>query len=307
MSQSIPYQGANLIEQQHGDLRYTQFPQFLQFSEMLHGVFTRIGGYSPPPYHGLNTMKKSGDSIENIVRNRQLLLRALDLEQRPTVTLWQIHGADVTPFHPHPAWRTDWAMMSHFERRWTPDEIRKGDALITCERGTTLTLCFADCVPIIFYDPVQHAIGIAHGGWRGTARGIVIATVEAMREQFGSRPQDIHAGIGPAIGSCCYEVSETIQQTFMGQLAFDDHPTLPRYQQLVRESAVFSIQQLPDRESLRLDLQETNRRQLLMAGLPSHQIELMPACTSCNTDRYFSHRAENGQTGRFSVVISLAA
>ncbi len=294
-----------MIQQQSGDVQYTQFEQYQQFSELAHGVFTRLGGYSAPPQHGLNTIKRGDDSNENVVRNRQLVLKALGLEQAPAVTLWQVHGADVLTFHAHESWRTDWAALSYFTQPWTPAEIHRGDALITGERGTVLALSFADCVPITFYDPTRHVIGIAHGGWRGTAHGIVVATVKAMHEQFGSRAEDIHAGIGPAIGPCCYEVSETVWQIFNGQLTSNEHPTLAHYRELVRESATFSLSTLEEKESLRLDLQETNRRQLVMAGLHPEHIEMMRVCTCCNTDRYFSHRGENGQTGRFAVVMAL--
>src|SRR5581483_12328238 len=102
----------------------------------------------------------------------------------------------------------------------------------------------------VFHDPIERIIGIAHGGWRGTARGIVIATVEAMCAQFGCLPTNIRAGIGPAIGACCYEVSEYVQQLFSGEQHFDDMPTRPHLRSLVRESAAFTTLQLPDRISL---------------------------------------------------------
>src|SRR5690348_17467174 len=107
---------------------------------MIHGVFMRTGGYSAPPYQGLNTIKRGDDSTENVIRNRQLALQTLGLAHQPTITLWQVHGADVIPFYAHDEWRTDWAAHSYFEQPWTPTVIRKGDALITQERGTTLAL-----------------------------------------------------------------------------------------------------------------------------------------------------------------------
>jgi YfiH family protein len=303
-SQTSP-EGGILSEQRHDGVRYTQFELYQQFSALQHGVFMRTGGQSAPPYHGLNTIKRGEDTGENVVRNRQLALQALDLAHLPAVTLWQVHEADVITYQPHETWRTDWANMSYYDRAWTQAEARKGDALITHERGVSMALSFADCVPITFYDPIQHVIGIAHGGWRGTARGIVVATVEAMYEQFGSQAADVHVGIGPAIGPCCYEVSEQVQRIFMGQDAFPVHPTAERHRDIVRTSASFAVQDLGDKQSLRLDLQETNRQQLLQAGLSANHIEIMRTCTSCNTDRYFSHRAEQGQTGRFAVVIAL--
>lgn len=299
--------GVALIEQHSGSVSYLQFDQFQQFPEVIHSIFTRKGGYSKPPFASLNTGRSiNGDGIENIVRNRSRALQALNLDKLPAVTLWQVHGSEIITYSSRDEWRTDWAHQSHFEHNGIPKSIHKGDALITQERGITLVLSFADCVPIVFYDPVRHVIGITHGGWRGTARGIVLATIAEMHEQFGCRSQDIYAGIGPAIADCCYEVSEEVRQYFMGTTNFAEMPTSKHLREAVRESAVFSEQKFIDRTSLRLNLQATNRKQLLMAGVPARQIEVMEICTSCNTDRFFSHRAENGNTGRFAVIISLS-
>ncbi|MDQ6659381.1 MAG: peptidoglycan editing factor PgeF [Chloroflexota bacterium] len=295
--------------EQHKDngVCYLQFSDFLQFPEIIHGVFTRLGGYST---WGLNASFRN-DTIDNILRNRLLVLETLGIEDYPCATVWQVHSADVATLESGSwdDWRTDWSHHSYFigeqELIWTAKPRRKADAIITKERGVALALSFADCTPVLFYDPVVEAIGIAHAGWRGTARGIVLATVEAMQQQFGCQLENIYAGIAPAIGPCCYEVSEQVQGLFLGQVQFDDKPTLERYQPLVCESAVFSIEQVEGRESLRLDLWETNRNQLLMAGLSREHIELPQVCTSCNTDHFFSYRAEQGQTGRFPVVLAL--
>ena len=299
-----------MIEHHSGTIRYLQFSHYRPFSELIHGVFTRLGGYSTEPYRGLNTStsSKGGDSIENVTQNRQLTLQALDLAGYRCVTLWQVHGADVITLDTeNTEWRTDWAYPSYYQQSWAPSSVHKGDALISGQRGIAIALSFADCVPITFYDPMQQVIGIAHGGWRGTARGIVYATVEAMQREFDCKPRNIYAGIGPAIGPCCYEVSQDVQRLFLGEEQFTNMPTDERYRDLVRESASFSLQHLACRESLRLDLRATNRKQLLMAGLLAEHIEGANICTGCNTDRFFSHRYEHGLTGRFPVVMALKA
>ncbi len=298
-----------LIEQHYNAVCYLQFEQYQQFSEVAHGIFTRQGGYSAAPYASLNTSGtlKGGDDLDNVIQNRQLTLKALNLEDIPGVTLWNVHGADVAVFERNAPWRTDWARRSYYDQAWEAEYIRKGDAIITRERGVTLALSFADCTPITFYDPVQRAIGVAHGGWRGTARGVVFATLAAMQTQFGSRPHDIYAGIGPAIGPCCYEVSTDVLELFMGEQDFSEMPTRAEYRPLIRESAVFSTVQLPEKESLRLDLAATTRKQLLLAGVRPQHIEQAAICTNCYRDRFFSHRGENGKTGRFPLVIALRA
>ena len=300
-----------MIEQLQGDIHYLQFHQYLQFPELIHGIFTRQGGCSESPYRGLNTSTSlrviGGDSVPNVIRNRALTLQALDLQGYPCATLWQVHGADIAVFDQHDEWRTDWAFHSYYEQTWTPQSIHKADAIITKQQRVAISLSFADCVPILLYDPIEQVIGIAHGGWRGTARGIAAATVDAMAERFGCQPGNIYAGIGPSIGSCCYEVTEMVQQHFLGQLPFNDLPTQERYRDIVHESATFSTLQLPNKTSLRLDLWATNRKQLLTVGLTPEHIEVTGLCTSCNIDRFFSHRGEHGKTGRFPVVMALKA
>lgn len=306
-----------MIEQQWENAHYLQFSHYLQFPEITHGVFTRLGGYSTTPYKGLNASFSTGDSLENVLHNRLLVLQSLGLQAYPCATLWQVHGADVATLDPGETtwddWRSDWPHRSYQlegqELVWTIKPRRKADALITRQQKVTLALSFADCTPLLFYDPVLRVIGLAHGGWRGTARGIALATVEAMCDQFDCRPRDIYAGIAPSIGPCCYEVSEQVQKLYLGQIQFDEMPTLERYRDVLREAAVFSMKQRADRPgpTLHLDLQETNRNQLLMAGLLPEHIEMPGVCTGCRTDLFYSHRVEQGKTGRFPVVLALTA
>ncbi len=297
-----------MIEQSWEELSYLQFHFLAHCSNVTHGIFTRQGGYSEPPYRSLNTstsIKDGGDSVDNVVRNRQLTLRALNMPDSFCVTLWQVHGATIATFDPQDEWRTDWAYHSYYHQRWTPQSIRQADALITRHSNVAIAFSFADCVPLVFYDPVQRVIGIAHGGWRGTARGIAAATVEAMCRQFGCRPQNILAGIGPSIGECCYEITETVRDLFLGEQEFDTMPTAEKLRSLVRESATFFVRRSPDATAIYLNLWETNRKQLLLAGLAAEHIEVAAICTGCNTERFFSHRKENSKTGRFPVVMAL--
>lgn len=307
-----------MIEQQHNDMCYVQFGLYRQFPHLVHGIFTRLGGYSKEPYRGLNVSLSAGkDRFEDVARNRLLALQSLGIQDYPCATVWMIHGADVATLNGEEwdDWRDDWPHRSYAMEElgypkgtalhWTFKPRHKADALITKRRGVALVMSTADCVSILLYDPMQEAIGIVHAGWRGTARGIAAATIAEMGRQFGSQPGDIYAGVGPSIGPCCYEVSEQVQRLFLGEHEFDTMPTEERYRDLVRESAAFSVVQQADRESLRLDLWETNRKQLRLAGIPSTHIEMPAICTSCETDRFFSHRAEQGQAGRFPAIIAL--
>jgi purine-nucleoside/S-methyl-5'-thioadenosine phosphorylase / adenosine deaminase len=307
-----------LIEQRCGDACYMQFGQYTQFSELVHGIFTREGGYSQPPYHSLNVSLSSGNErYEDAVRNRFLALQCLDIAEYPCATMWMIHSANVLTLDGQdwPDWGYDWSHRVYeleelgypegTRLQWTFKPRTKADAIITRRRGVALAMSTADCVPLLFYDPVTEAIGVAHAGWRGTARGIAAATVAAMGEQFGSHPGDILAGIGPSIGPCCYEVSDEVKELFLGQRDFEELPTEERFRELVAEAVVFEMVSLPEKESLRLNLWETNRNQLLLAGVAPEHIELPDVCTSCARERFFSHRAEDGRTGRFPAILAL--
>lgn len=309
-----------MIEQRHGDARYMQFDLYTPISRLIHGIFTREGGYSQPPYQSLNVSLSSGhERYEDAVRNRFLALQCLDIPTYPCATMWMIHSAHVLTLDGEdwPDWGNDWphgvytldelGYPGGTQLRWTFKPRTRGDALITRQRGVALALSTADCVPLLFYDPVTEAIGVAHAGWRGTARGIAAATVAALHERYGVHPADLLVGLGPSIGSCCYEVSEEVRQLFLGRQEFAELPTEERFRSLVAESAVFETVELADGASLRLDLWETNRRQLLLCGLTPAHIELPEVCTSCSRDRFFSHRAEQGRTGRFPAILALRA
>jgi polyphenol oxidase len=304
-----------MIEQRRDGVSFLQFSSFQAFPEIIHGIFTRQGGRSTEPYSGLNVSFSTGDSQENVLGNRLLALQALGIASYPCATVWQIHSAQVATLDtrqtPWDDWCFDWPHRSYWldgqELIWTIKPRRKADAIITRQRGIALALSFADCAPLLFYDPVQQAIALAHAGWRGTARGIAVATVEAMQEQFGSRPQDIYAGLSPSIGPCCYEVSTEVRDLFLGRASFSELPTSERYRPFVREAATFITKYLPQGESLRLDLWQTNYNQLLLAGLQPAHIEASTLCTGCHTDQFFSHRMEQGRTGRFPVIFALAA
>ncbi|HEV2583949.1 MAG TPA: peptidoglycan editing factor PgeF [Ktedonobacteraceae bacterium] len=306
-----------MIERSQGDTCHVQFALFQRFSELVHGSFMRTGGCSPPPFDSLNVSVGAGDEVEHVLSNRLLALRSLGLDGYRCATAWMIHSADVLTLDGDEweDWRDDWPHRSYLvdgqELNWTMRPRQKADAVITRRRGVTLAMSSADCAPLLLFDPVQQAIGLVHAGWRGTARGIAAIVVDAMREQFGCQPEQIFAGIGPSIGPCCYEVGNEVHRLFLGDTDFEVMPTRGAYRNLVRESAVFTVQAVDDRgtgerqERLRLDLWETNRNQLLLAGLAPDHIEVAGICTSCEKARFFSYRGEHRKTGRFPTLLAL--
>lgn len=164
------------------------------------------------------------------------------------------------------------------------------DGLTTDTPGLFLLGYFADCVPILAYDPVHRAVGLAHAGWRGTLLSIAGRLVEEMAAAWGTRPEDLVVGLGPSIGPCCYEVGEEV---IAGVRA-----NLPEPEALLR----------PGRPGhAYFDLWEANRRALVRAGVRLEQIETAGICTACHVERFFSYRREGRLNGLFGAVIGLRA
>jgi len=250
---------------------YYQFDQWAQGSGPVHGVFTRLGGVSAAPWNSLNVGGTVGDDPDAVRENSRRTLAALGLDDHPACTVWQVHSADtVVAYGPVP------------NRRW----LARADGLITDRRGLALTMRFADCTPILLYDPVHGAIGLAHAGWRGTVLGAGVSALAALVTAFGTRPADVQAGIGPSIGPDRYQVGEEVVASVVEAFGTTDG--------LIRRAADGSAY---------LDLWAANALALQRAGV--RQIEVAGLCTAAHTDEFFSHRAEKGRTGRFGAVIAL--
>lgn len=252
-----------------GELVYYQF---VQWPELKHGIFTRHGGVSAAPWASLNLGGNVGDDPAAVRHNHERMYAALEVDGSRACTVWQVHSGD-----------TVLANGPVRGRRW----LALADGIITDRPDTPLAMRFADCTPLLFFDPVRGVIGIAHAGWRGTVQGIGANTVRAMAQAFGCKPANIQAGIGPSIGPRRYQVGEEVVaavQTYFGTTGG-----------LIRRD--------PADGSAYLDLWEANRRDLQRAGV--EQIEVAGICTAERTDEFFSHRAEKGRTGRFGAVLSL--
>lgn len=238
---------------------------------VLHAISTRLGGHSQAPFAALNIGHTVGDDPEAVERNHALLYAALGLSAEWVVTARQVHGNRVVV-----------ATEAH-----AGQTMPETDALVTDAAGLYLMLRFADCVPVMLYDPQRRAVGLAHAGLQGTLARVTARTVEAMVTQLACRAGDLRAAIGPSIGPCCYQVGPEVTEAF--REAFPDAPHL-----LSRGSA--------DGRAY-LDLWAANALQLARAGV--RQIEVSRLCTACRTDLFFSHRAEQGRTGRFAALIGL--
>jgi len=247
---------------------------------VVHIVTTRLGGVSEAPCQSLNFGFFTEDSPGAVIDNRIQLCRAIGASPRSLTIGEQVHETRV-------------AVVGGNERGSgaldLSSRLPRTDAMITHLPRTPLLALIADCAAVGLYDPVQRAVGLAHAGWRGTAAGIARKTVEAMTAAFGSRPEDLLAGISPSIGPCCYEVGRDV---------------IAAFEKSFPEAGDHFLSEKKEGKA-RLDLWQANRWQLIESGLQSSNIEVAGQCTSCHTDLFYSHRGEQARTGRFGAVIML--
>ncbi|HEY1014514.1 MAG TPA: peptidoglycan editing factor PgeF [Herpetosiphonaceae bacterium] len=256
-------------------------PQFADFPWLLHGITTRRGGVSAPPHASLNIGFSRPDDREAVRENRRRVAEAIGFGMDDVVIAGQIHGTRVIPVGAAERGRGAYGIAS---------PLPLADGQITDEPGVVLWSGFADCTPLLLVDPVRRAVGAIHAGWQGTVADIAGAAVAAMAEAYGSRPGDLLAAIGPAIGPCCYEVGEPVIGRVRERFGAEADALLPRR---------------PGAERPHFDLWAANALLLAAAGVPQKSIIRLDTCTACNVDRFFSHRRERGATGRFAAIIGV--
>ncbi len=254
---------------QRNDLRYYTFDIFPK--QVTQAVFTRQGGVSPAPWESLNVGGGVGDDIQNVRANRIRSFQAVGRPVESVHDVWQIHSAEVV-FADQP--------------RPIESEYRKAYILLTDNPHVTLFMRFADCTPVLLYDPHKRVVGIVHAGWLGTVRGAARVAIQAMQQRYGSQPKDLLAAIGPSIGPDHYEVGTDViakvKETFGNQAKtlLETHG-----------------------KSVHFDLWKANQTLLEEAGV--RQIEVAGICTACHVQDWYSHRGEKGKTGRFGALIGL--
>lgn len=293
-----------------------RIPEWSQYPWLAHGFSTRTGGVSRAYSGGsgrgeLNLGQTPSDSPQNVLQNRDIYMRALlggsnrlsdgQATRARLALLRQIHSGLIL------AWRSE-----KRETQDAPGKTPAGDGWITAEPNVMLGIQTADCLPILVADTRQRVVAAFHAGWRGTLARIAERGVGRMRAEFGSHPEDLTAAVGPGIGSCCYAVGEEVRMEFDSQFAyapdlfrevFDLDPIRRKYPML------FLTARAPGHSDLgpeiHLDLAEANRRQLLDAGVRPEAVHVAGFCTACHPDRFFSHRAERGFTGRMINAIGV--
>ncbi|MEK0313083.1 peptidoglycan editing factor PgeF [Cohnella sp. 56] len=243
-----------------------------RFESLTAGFSARGGGQSLAPRASLNTALHVEDDEAAVIANRRAIAEALDWPFEAWTCAEQVHGKRVYRVTSEDRGRG---------RQSRESAIQDADALITDESGILLVMYFADCVPLYFYDPKRGALGLAHAGWKGTVADIAAATVAAMSREYGSEPAELYAAIGPSIGGCCYEVDETVMR---------------QVREVVPDENKFYTASSAGKS--RLNLKEINKHLMIKAGIMPSRIEMSGWCTSCSTNLFFSHRMEQGRTGR---------
>lgn len=247
---------------------------------MLHFISSRIGGVSKAPYSSLNVGFHVGDDPQEVSTNRQILTSALEIPMNSLTTAKQIHCDRVQVVS------RELIGKGAFDYDSALDAT---DAMITAVPGACLSIVVADCVPIVFFDFVKKAIGVAHAGWKGTIKHIAQRVMVTLQQEYNCSPRDIIVGIGPSIGPCCYcvdtEVIAEIRSVFGTRTSY--------------------VKNVSSNGKGYFDLWSANYDQLIDVGIPRENIELAGICTYHNVELFFSERHQKGRTGRFAAGIML--
>ncbi len=272
--------GNYMIEKKIGPLHLVCFENLLQYQEIRHFVSSRTGGFSNPPYDSLNLGFHVGDDPEHVLKNLKRLAATIGMPLNHFTIGRQIHSGNVTIISEELRGK---GCANHNEA------INATDAMVTSVPDICLIILVADCVPMLFFDPVRRAIGVAHAGWHGTLQCIAQNTIKAMEKAFGSSPQDIIVGMGPSIGPCCYEVGPEV---------------ISQVENIFRTTNQYIVNESKDGKGY-FDLWKANLKQLLHAGVERKNIEMAQKCTCHNPELFFSYRHQNGDTGRFGAGIAI--
>lgn len=261
-------------------VEYLTFPSLEKTGIVSHLFSTRIGGASDGIYASMNLSYARGDRKEAVDENFRRIAEIMGRGIQDFVLSDQTHTTNV--------------------RKATEEDRGKGivyqkdycgvDGLITNEKHIVLATFYADCVPLFLVDKKHRAIGLSHSGWKGTAGRMGEHTLLAMREAYGTNPEDVEIGIGPSICKDCYEVGEDVAEAFAA--GFPDK---------VRKDILFA----KGGGKYHLDLWKANEYIFRMAGVPTEQISVTDICTCCNPNYLFSHRASQGKRGNLGAFLCL--
>lgn len=269
----------NFNENIKGEMSWMTADNLSAFTQIIHAFSTRRGGVSRGIYSSLNLGFGRGDAPELVSENYRLLCSALGISEQSIVSAKQIHSDMVRKVG-----------AADKKQRLDEPTAYEADALITAERGISLAVFAADCIPILFFAPDSLAIAAAHAGWRGTVADIAGKTTRALCSEYGGKTENLQVAIGAGIGRCCFETGAEVYQAVAA---------------LGLECEAEALAVDDGNGKFHIDLKEVNRRLLIRAGVPQENIAVNSECTRCLCDKYWSHRATNGQRGVQAAIIAL--
>ena len=234
---------------------------------------TRNGGVSKGDYASMNCTPYTGDDIEAVQRNQQLLCTALHIEKEQLIIPYQTHSVNALVIDKE-------FLQQNAEKR--NKQLQNIDALITQEKGVCLCVSTADCTPILLYDRKRQVIAAIHAGWRGSVNYIVRKTLEQMNRLYNTQGEDIFAAIGPCIGFDAFEVGDEVYDAFKQ----NDFPM------------EYISGWKPETHKWHIDLQMANSVQLIDFGVPTEQIDICDICTFTHYEKFFSARRLGIKSGR---------
>lgn len=259
---------------------------FLQYrilqkeAAVVHGFSTRLGGVSTGDAASMNLSFNRDKSRAAVEENYRRIGNAIGFYPEQAVASHQTHTTNIR-------------LVTEQDRGKgvvRPADYTDVDGFITDTPGIMLVTSYADCVPLYFFDKKNRAIGLSHSGWRGTVNRMGKVTLQRMKENFGTNPEDVICCIGPSICQDCYEVSGDV----IGQ-----------FRENFEEKDWNALYYKKKNGKYQLNLWEANRRILLQAGVPEGQIAMPDICTCCNPELLFSHRASKGRRGNLSAFLML--
>ncbi len=269
-------QSKTLTVHENGAVYYS-FPHMDAYPFIRNGFSTRLGGVSEGIYASMNLSYTRGDEKAAVDENFVRICAAMGVSAADAVLSAQEH---------HTTLKNVTAADRGIGLSRPP--LVDVDGLLTDEPQVVLCTQYADCVPLLFADPVRHVVATSHAGWRGTVAEIGRLTVERMQSDYGCDPRDILAGIAPSIGPCCFEVDAPVAEAFEALSVTDGDCC-----RAVGNGKFF------------VDLWETNRRILLSAGVKAENITVTDLCTRCHPQLFWSHRFSGAARGSLAAFIAL--
>ena len=282
----------NIYQGEGYEVEYLTFPILDEIACIKHLFSTRFGGVSEGIFSTMNLSFTRGDKEQAVCENFRRIAEILGKAPEQIVCTDQTHTTNIRVV-------TGADLGKGVTREKDYTDI---DGLITNEKGIVLATFYADCVPLYFVDPVKEVIGLSHSGWRGTVDGMGRVTVTRMQQEYGCRPEDIYAAIGPSICKECYEVSDDVAQAF--ERAFTQNPYLREnraYEQIIS----YRDEKQKKEGKCQLDLHLANKWILQSAGILPEHISVTDVCTAHNPEYLFSHRKTDGKRGNLGAFLCL--